>query len=50
MSFWILIIIVLAVVVFAYNSFDEAYQMVKKQPKLIFPILIGMLIGYLIFF
>jgi len=38
------------VVVFAYNSFDEAYQMVKKQPKLIFPILIGMLIGYLIFF
>ena len=50
MGFWGLYLVVLIVVVLMYSLIEYVTNLIKNNPKLIFFILIGMLIGYLIFF
>ncbi len=50
MSFWILYLVVLVIVVFIYNTFEQIITLVRSDKRLIIPILIGAFIGYLIFF
>jgi hypothetical protein len=50
MGFWILYLVVLIIVITVYNTFEQIITLIKSDKKLIIPILIGMFIGYLIFF
>lgn len=50
MGFWGLYLIVLVIVVITYNVFEQIVTLIKNDKKFIIPILIGMFIGYLIFF
>ena len=50
MGFWILYLVVLIIVITIYNTFEQIITLIKSDKKLIIPILIGMFIGYLIFF
>ena len=50
MGFWILYLVVLIIVVSIYNTFERVITLIKSDKGLIIPILIGMFIGYLIFF
>jgi hypothetical protein len=50
MGFWGLYLAALIIIVSIYSLVEYATNLIKSNPKLIFPILIGMFIGYLIFF
>ena len=50
MGFWILYLIVLIIIITIYNTFEQIITLIKNDKKIIVPILIGMFIGYLIFF
>ena len=50
MGFWILYLIVLIIIITIYNTFEQIITLIKNDKKMIIPILIGMFIGYLIFF
>ena len=50
MSFWILYLVALIVIVTIYNTCESVINLIKSDKRLIIPILIGMFLGYLIFF
>ena len=50
MNFWILYLVVLVVVIIAYNSLEQIVTLIKNDKRLIIPFLVGMFLGYLIFF
>ena len=50
MGFWILYLIVLIIVISIYNTLEQVITLIKNDKILIIPILIGLFIGYLIFF
>jgi hypothetical protein len=50
MGFWILYLIVLIIIITIYSAFEQIITLIKNDKKMIIPILIGMFIGYLIFF
>jgi len=50
MGFWGLYLVVLIVIVLIYSLVEYVTNLIKNDPKQILFILIGMLIGYLIFF
>jgi len=50
MSFWLLFFVVLAIIAFGFNLYEQISNLIKSNPKNIIPLLIGMVIGYFIFF
>jgi hypothetical protein len=50
MGFWGLYLVALIIIVSIYSLVEYITNLLKSNPKLIYPILIGMLIGYFIFF
>jgi hypothetical protein len=50
MGFWTLYLVVLIIVIFIYNTFEQVVTLIKNDKIMIIPILIGMIIGYFIFF
>ena len=50
MGFWGLYIIILIAIITIYSMFEQIITLIKGNKKMIIPILIGMFIGYLIFF
>lgn len=50
MGFWGLYLAVIIIVVLIYSLVEYVTNLIKNDPKQAFYILIGMLIGYLIFF
>ena len=50
MGFWGLYLIVLIIIITIYSIFEQIITLIRSNKKMIIPILIGMFIGYLIFF